>query len=350
MSSRLPASSPAQTTQPLVAPTRASTWSTSLLDLKDRQAITESLPPMTTHWTRPATCTWTYDGDNQPQATGAIAWLDLKPIPHATTLSCYPDGMFSYGQTGVFSPATCPDNWTTATARVNTKENKEDEVTTVICCSSDYSFDGAYCKRSVPTVLAVPISYNKTIGTYSIVTTSTTTLYSATIAVHTIQALFQEKDRAVLGITDEVGISKKSDNHGLSLGAQIGIGIGVTAAVVLLVGTIMFLFARRGLRRNGQSQAAPPHSADAGYEETGHLSPIYAAGDRIFDGDRSRSKRSQAVSESSATTSDTYAPPVTESREGLEKDDEIKALRSQQADLQRRIEELEKTETDNTRG
>jgi hypothetical protein len=55
----------------------------------------------------------------EPGATGAIAWLDLKPNPHATTLSCYPDGMFYYGQTGVFSPASCPDGWTTVSLKVD---------------------------------------------------------------------------------------------------------------------------------------------------------------------------------------------------------------------------------------
>jgi hypothetical protein len=280
-----------------------------------------------------------------------VAWLDLKPIPHATTHSCYPDGMFSYGQTGVFSPATCPDNWTTATAKVNTKDDKADETTTVICCSSDYSLDGGFCKRSVPTVLAVPISYNETIGTYSIVTNSTTTLYSATIAVHTIQALFQEKDRALLGLTDDMDISTKPGSKGLSLGAQIGIGIGVTAAVVLILGTVMFLFARRGLKLYGYPNPRP--SNRAGPEETGHAAPIHSIGKRHrynSEEENSRVKGSQAISESSVATGETAAPLSAERRDDSDRDEEIQALRSQQAEIQRRLDQLEKNEADRSQG
>lgn len=93
---------------------------------------------MTTHWTKPRSCTWTYvaDGQPQPASPGAVAWLDLEPIPGASTLSCYPDGMFFDGRTGVFSPATCPSGWTTAFLQVNTNEVSSLATTTAVCCSS----------------------------------------------------------------------------------------------------------------------------------------------------------------------------------------------------------------------
>lgn len=95
-------------------------------------------PPMTTRWTVPVSCTWTYNADDEPEpgATGAVAWLDLVPVPGAKSLSCYPDGMFTDDRTGVFSPGTCPNGWTTVSLRVVTKEIKDDETTTAVCCSS----------------------------------------------------------------------------------------------------------------------------------------------------------------------------------------------------------------------
>lgn len=103
-------------------------------DLDDYQTF----PPMTTPWTVPPSCTWTYDADRVPEpgATGPVAWLDLEPIPGAKSLSCYPDGMFTDGRTGVFSPATCPHGWTTAELRIDTDEAHDDATTTAICCSS----------------------------------------------------------------------------------------------------------------------------------------------------------------------------------------------------------------------
>jgi hypothetical protein len=117
------------------------------LDLKetisDSPSATEdssyhSIPPMTSPWNVPQTCTWTYNAASEPVpgATGAVAWLDLEPEEGATSLSCYPDQMFVGERTGVFSPAICPSGWTTATIVANTDEDHDHATTTAICCSS----------------------------------------------------------------------------------------------------------------------------------------------------------------------------------------------------------------------
>ncbi|KJZ69680.1 hypothetical protein HIM_10927 [Hirsutella minnesotensis 3608] len=202
-----------------------------------RRASTNVLPPLTTHWTRPQSCTWTYvaDGQTQPASPGAVAWLDLEPIPGASTLSCYPDGMFFEGRTGVFSPATCPDGWTTVSLRVNTDDRLIQAITTAVCCSYDYTFDGKHCRRLVPTVLAVPITYDRRAGTYKAMPTPTTTLYSATIAVNTIRALFREQDRKLHGVADAGNMTENEvHGHSLLLGAVIFFGVAV------LVGTVVF--------------------------------------------------------------------------------------------------------------
>jgi hypothetical protein len=194
-------------------------------------------------------------------------------------------------------------------------------------------------------VLAVPIEYDKADGDYQIMTNSTTTLYSATIAVYTVHALFQESDKAILGLTDEVDIATKKHHQGLSLGAQIGIGIGVTAAVILILGGIMFLYARHRLRHHMETY--PRISND---REIGQLPPVHPSDIRSFNTGGNRSLPPKAVSESSATTADTNAPAMDTEATALDRSNEIKALRSQQADIQRRIEQLEKTADENRGG
>lgn len=95
-------------------------------------------PPITTQWSKPDSCTWTYDAgqDLSSGMVGPIAWLDLEPKEGETSLSCYPPGMFTEDRTGVFSPATCPSGWTTASVHRNTDEPEELATTTAVCCSS----------------------------------------------------------------------------------------------------------------------------------------------------------------------------------------------------------------------
>jgi len=95
-------------------------------------------PPLTTPWSEPDSCTWTYDVLQELKSgmAGPIAWLDLEPNEGETTLSCYPPGMFTEGRTGVFSPATCPSGWTTVSVHRNTDEPEEVATTTAVCCSS----------------------------------------------------------------------------------------------------------------------------------------------------------------------------------------------------------------------
>lgn len=77
-----------------------------------------------------------YDSDLPAGVSEPIAYLDLEPLPGASTLSCYPDGMFYDGRTGVFSPATCPYGWTTVSLAVNTDQDEDEATTTALCCSS----------------------------------------------------------------------------------------------------------------------------------------------------------------------------------------------------------------------
>ena len=101
---------------------------------------------MTTQWSTPLSCTWTYDISQQydPGTSGPIAYLDLEPISDASTLTCYPDGMFFEGRTGTFSPATCPNGWTTVSVRRNTNEAKSVATNTAVCCSLYVGRESAY--------------------------------------------------------------------------------------------------------------------------------------------------------------------------------------------------------------
>lgn len=129
--------------QPVTRDTPASPFSTTTpLPLTSatshEDAAAHRLAPLTSSWSRPPSCTWTYavDVDSYQPVSGQVAVLDLHPVPSNKTLSCYPSGMFDGPRTGVFSPAICPHGWTTASARVNTHTDEALITTTAICCSS----------------------------------------------------------------------------------------------------------------------------------------------------------------------------------------------------------------------
>ncbi|KAK7426152.1 hypothetical protein QQZ08_007318 [Neonectria magnoliae] len=311
----------------------------------------QTFPPMTTHWTVPRGCTWTYNVNNElgSSNSGAVAWLDLEPIAGATTLSCYPDGMFFQGRTGVFSPGTCPNGWTTVSLRVNTNEVRDEATTTAICCSSEYYLDGDQCKRTVPTVLAVPITYNHTARTYDILSDSTTTLYSATIGVYTIRALFQEDDKAGLGLKDEDDIGTEEDPKGLSLGARIGIGVGVAVFVLLaIVGGALFLI-RRDRARAKKRRAHELNAMSQGNHQEGD-EDMYVVGEMHERRDRCGNHPEPPPAYEAAT--DTASMTDNESRlsgDTATRDGEIRALRVQKEAIQRRIEDLEQSEPGQSR-
>ena len=190
----------------------------------------------------------------------------------------------------------------------------------------EYSLDGSYCKREVPTALAVPIIYNTTADTYSIATAETSTLVSATLAVYPINALFREEDKEILGLTYEEQIRTETlDDRGLSLGARIGIGIGATIGGLLLVGLALWLLCGKRGKRDCMRRGK-------GGEDAG---TVVGAGARGACGD--------------------LPPPAYEfsQRNGAADDDglgvgpdgEIQVLKAQKAAIQRRIEELEQVDT-----
>ncbi|KAL7936102.1 hypothetical protein V8C35DRAFT_333226 [Trichoderma chlorosporum] len=305
-------------------------------------------PPLTTHWNRPLSCTWTYvyDSDLPAGVSEPIAYLDLEPLPGASTLSCYPDGMFYDGRTGVFSPATCPYGWTTVSLAMNTDQDEDEATTTALCCSSEYSYAGGHCKRQVPTVLAVPIIYNHTAATYDVLTNSTTTLYSATIAVNTIRALFREQDKPLLGLTDDNDIDDQpEDNRGLSVSAKIGIGVGVTLFALFSIGAAILIYLwRRDRRKKG-------HANGTSHE----LNVVQRAQGQMYT-------RSPLGSHHQARARDAEPPPAydfTSETNSIAEDDvanapvardgEIQVLMAQKAAIQRRIEELERVSGDESR-
>ncbi|KAF5023326.1 hypothetical protein F66182_4634 [Fusarium sp. NRRL 66182] len=305
-------------------------------------------PPMTTPWTGPPSCTWTYDAGNMliSGADGPAAFLDLQPIPGAKSLSCYPDGMFSHNHTGVFSPGTCPHGWTTAELRVETDESIPDDTTTAICCSSAFTLEGNICQRSVSSVVAVPYTYNHTAQSFDALTDTPTTLYSATIAVYTIRALFRDGDKDALGLKDEDDIGPDLHKEDLSMGARIGIGIGVAAFVLLAVGAVSFWLIRR---ERARSEKRLPHELNA--VGNMHHNPGAPGGDFYAAGDtRNRRDRSRHTEPPPAYEYATDSNSMTENDSRLSEDtatrgDEIRALQVQKEAIQRRIEELARTET-----
>lgn len=186
---------------------------------------------------------------------------------------------------------------------------------------SEYTLHDSYCKRELPTVLAVPIIYNTTDGTHDVLTDTTTTLTDATLAVWTINALFQERDKDLLGLTYEEEIRDETEDGGggLSLGSRIGIGIGATIGGLLVIGLIMFLLCRR--HRGSKKTEADAAGCDMRSRANGSELPPPAY---------------EFTETNSLADDDDDERP---------RDGEIQVLRAQKAAIQRRIEELQRVET-----
>ncbi|KAG5982584.1 hypothetical protein E4U55_001690 [Claviceps digitariae] len=289
---------------------------------------TARLPPLTTPWANPLSCTWTYvvDHPSDTARPGAVAYLDLEPMPGDKTLSCYPNNMFSFGRTGVFSPGTCPGGWTTAS--LHTDDNSP-ATTTAVCCSYGYTFVGSVCRRSVATALAVPITYNTTAGTYHVMKDSTTTLYSAMLAVSSIQVQFNDDDRRLLGIETD----RPDSGFSLSLSTRIGIAVGVGVLILLCMGLIYYALARRRRFREGLTKDRLMRDLKSMHrrDTSGNASPYLV----------------QAVNEPPpAYHPQTGRPPGNRAGGDYSRpaDGEIRALNEQKAIIQQRLDELESLE------
>ncbi|KAL6792029.1 hypothetical protein J3E68DRAFT_60844 [Trichoderma sp. SZMC 28012] len=306
-------------------------------------------PPLTTHWNRPMSCTWTYvyDSDLPAGVSEPIAYLDLEPLPGASTLSCYPDGMFYDGRTGVFSPATCPYGWTTVSLAVNTDQDEDEATTTALCCSSEYSYAGGHCKRQVPTVLAVPIIYNHTAATYDVLTNSTTTLYSATIAVNTIRALFREQDKPLLGLTNEDDIDdEREDDRGLSMSAKIGIGVGVTLFGLFSIGAAILIYLWRRDRRKKGHPSGTSHELGVVQRTQGQM---YTNSPPLGSHQRARERSAEPPPAYDFTTETNSVADNDGEEATVARDGQIQVLMAQKAAIQRRIDELERASGDESR-
>lgn len=186
--------------------------------------------------------------------------------------------------------------------------------------------DGDRCFREVPTILAVPISYNKSATTYDIMPDSTSTLTSATLAVHTIRALFQKQDKEVLGLLYQD--MRTSKNEGLSLNGRIGLGIGmaILGLIIISIGTWL-VFRRPSCRkpRGGSSHElgnVSRGSTPSGDGLSGIPRPAYEVA----------TARNSSVNDGSRASTD--------------RGEEIEVLKAQKEAIQRRIEELERVDTD----
>jgi preprotein translocase subunit YajC len=210
----------------------------------------------------------------------------------------------------------------------------------------EYSLQGDHCERQVPTVLAVPISYNHTGTNYNIMTDSTTTLISATLALYTIKALFQEEDIMVLGITDESDIDDEPAPQGLSLSTRIGVGIGSAIGGLLLIGLIVWLLLRkRQSKRAKMRKSMSPGAYSSNADGCAPFDAVTAV--RRYVHRHQGPDVEPPLAYQSPSGGETVV--VEDGDIVIERDGEIKVLKAQKAAIERRIEELEKSEPDDER-
>lgn len=211
----------------------------------------------------------------------------------------------------------------------------------------EYSLDGNLCKRLVPTVVAVPITYNHTARSYDVLSHSTTMLYNATIAVYTIRALFKDGDKDALGLKDEDDIGPNRPAKTLSLAARIGIGVGVAVFVLFLMGAIAYFLVRRDRVRSEKKRAHELDIMRARHGTGGLGDDFYAAANgHHHRRDRSRHREPPPAYEAATDSTSMTDNDSRLSDDLTTRDDELRALQVQKAAIQRRIEELERSESD----
>ncbi|CAI4216684.1 unnamed protein product [Parascedosporium putredinis] len=240
--------------------------------------------------------------------------------------------MFASGNSGTFSPASCPISWYTVDRPDKTDTVPQSGKTTRTCCSKQYTLNGDFCERSIPTILATPVQYVSSLQTYSYMP-HITYLVNATIAHRPVVVLFEQKDQEVLGFTDDdehiadPGVSSSSSSSSskspadrLPLGAKIGIGVGTALVLSALLG-FLFWFLRRSSRRPAKVYPHNRHRASAG--PSGTADPEVAEA-------RLRARRD--LDPRPRTNLLRVAP-----------DEELKVLKAQQEAIRRRIEQLERS-------
>ncbi|SPO00893.1 uncharacterized protein DNG_03641 [Cephalotrichum gorgonifer] len=336
--------------------TAFSTFSTSSRTTTSTSSPLLTTPALTEPWTRPESCAYTYDLDSPPGVGhGPTAYLDWAIDEGAKTFSCYPPGMFASGNSGTFSPASCPSSWYTVDTPHSSDPTEESEMTTRTCCSKEYTLHDGFCQKATPTLLATPVTYLPAESTVSYMTKMTTYLVNATVAHHPLVILFQEKDQGILGLVDddiafpdsEPLPSKPSPSSptSLSIGAKAGIAIGVTAAVMSLVGLAYYLFIHRRRPPPGKAAAfemgGQPTQTSCGSSLASSSASVVSAG----SGPRVRSRDGPDPDPPPA-----YEPPPRQltprgsldGGAGTPAVEELQALRARQDIIQRRIDELER--------
>jgi hypothetical protein len=205
---------------------------------------------------------------------------------------------------------------------------------------SGYALQGADCRRSVATGLAVPISYNNTAGTYTVLTQSTTTLYSAVLAVSTIRVIFGEEDKKQLGI----GPEELRGPRALSMADRIGIAVGVCAFTLFCLGLVYLILSRRRRCREGLTKDRLMRDLKTIHRRGPSTSDYANVGDQSMSTTNSSTQFAYEQREPPPA----YDPGRTIGNHGRrdvdggrQRDGEIRVLSEQRAMIQQRIQELQ---------
>lgn len=217
------------------------------------------------------------------------------------------------------------------------------------------------------TVIATPVQYITSEQTPTSVRHMSTYLVDASIAHHPIVILFQEKDQGVLGIFDDdehivdpdnSSPSPKSSPDNLPIGAKVGIGIGTAVALSLLLG-LLFWFLRRtspkpakiypsGLHGTSSFESRPGINCRSSSSSLGTAAGDLETGEMRF---QPRQDADPPPAYEPSPQRNSLSRPSTDGSGGADSPagEELRALKEQQEAIQRRIEQLEGSATDDTR-
>lgn len=230
-------------------------------------------PPLTTLWTRPTSCQFTWAASESGHVTATLDRACYPPTPSSAIPATE--------NVNRYSPGLCPNGFTTA----RTEDPSNSTITTAMCCTNGYAYSGVdtVCKRTVTTPTTI-VSVGQA-GQTSTIAVSSFTAHDQGVFV-----LFQTSDIDVimsanvsywlinpnstspgtptssLTLPDALAPTlpttgdRPSGTNGLSTGAQAGIGIGIALGALILLGVVIWLWRRRrqGHARKGDAAGLIP--------------------------------------------------------------------------------------------
>ncbi|KAK4451783.1 hypothetical protein QBC34DRAFT_43032 [Podospora aff. communis PSN243] len=236
-------------------------------------SIMTAIGPLTTTFRAPSSCTAT------PQIyqifTGNEYRLEQGPL-FTSGSNCFPPG-YDAGPDRYYSPGFCPQGYTAACTKTDSRQTRSPTETALICCPTAlrYTCPGVTEPASLGctttwkgavAVIGVTVITDSTVSGSKIISES-----NGGIGVHSIQVRFKDGDASQTSVPPQ-GASRTlslptqtptntpapATRGGLTTGAAIGIGVGSVVGLLLIAGTVFLCIWLRWRKMKKGRRVAPP--------------------------------------------------------------------------------------------